>query len=160
MNEAAAHSVHIGAGKADACLHVLELWTASGAAGTVTDTVEALRCLLRTDSEALLLAHINGELVGSLIAGWNGWRGSLYRLAVHPRHRRRGVATQLVREAERRLRARGAVRIDVIIADRDTTAAHFWRAAGYRSHWERARLVRDLSPLDGVSKRAPQRDSK
>jgi ribosomal protein S18 acetylase RimI-like enzyme len=66
---------------------------------------------------ALLIADARGEVVGSLIVAWNGWRGSFYRLVVHPDHRRRGLATRLVREGETRLRDRGAVRLDAIVAD-------------------------------------------
>jgi ribosomal protein S18 acetylase RimI-like enzyme len=134
----------IRVGTPDVCERVLELWAASNAQPTVTDTTESLLCLLRTDEQALLLADIRGEVVGSLIAAWNGWRGSLYRLAVHPRHRRCGLATRLVRDGEKRLRDRGAMRIDAIVADDDVDAAGFWTAAGYRHHGHRSRFVRNL----------------
>jgi ribosomal protein S18 acetylase RimI-like enzyme len=41
---------------------------------------------------ALLVAEIDGVLAGSLIAAWDGWRGSFYQPAVSPEHRRRGLA--------------------------------------------------------------------
>lgn len=69
-------------------------------------------------------------MIGSLIAAWDGWRGSFYRLAVHPDHRRRGIGTALLREGERRLRARGAVRLTAILAGADPVAAGFWEAVG------------------------------
>lgn len=110
----------------------------------MTDTAESLRRLLKTDDQALLVAELDGDLVGSVIAAWNGWRGSLYRLAVHPRHRRRGLGTRLVREGERRLQDRGAIRIDAIVSADDVTAARFWTAAGYRHQQRRSRFVRNL----------------
>jgi ribosomal protein S18 acetylase RimI-like enzyme len=85
---------------------VLCLWDAAGAPPSVTDTREGLPWLLASDGDALLVAEDEGTLVGSLIAGWDGWRGSFYRLAVHPDWRRRGIATVLLREGESRLRAR------------------------------------------------------
>lgn len=123
---------------------VLELWAAADADPTVTDTRESLRRLWTTDDQALLVAELDGELIGSVIAAWNGWRGSLYRLAVDPRYRRRGLATALVREAEMRLRERGAVRIDAIVAEDDVAAAGFWSASGYVHHEHRLRFVRNL----------------
>jgi ribosomal protein S18 acetylase RimI-like enzyme len=136
--------VRIRVGTPETCGSVLELWAAAGAEPSVTDTVEALLRLLDTDARALLIAVVDGEVVGSVIAGWNGWRGSLYRLAVHPRYRRGRVATQLVHEGERRLRELGATRVDAIVTDDDTAAVRFWTAVGYRHHEHRVRFVRDL----------------
>jgi hypothetical protein len=45
--------------------------------------------LLSRDPEALLIARGGGEVIGSLIVGWDGWRGSFYRLAVHQSWRRK-----------------------------------------------------------------------
>lgn len=124
---------------------VLELWAAAENLPTVTDTHEGLRALLVTDADALLLAEIDGQMVGSLIAAWDGWRGSFYRLAVHPDRRRRGIATALLREGERQLRARGAVRLTAIVADSDPMATGLWAAAGYAKQADRARFVRHIA---------------
>ena len=58
--------------------------------------------LVERDLDSLLLAEAGGRIVGSLIVAWDGWRGSFYRLAVHPDWRRRGVATALIRAGPRR----------------------------------------------------------
>ncbi len=118
---------------------------------------EGLERLLASDAEALLAAELHGApgssssstapsipLVGSLIAVWDGWRGSFYRLAVHPEHRREGLATELVREGERRLAAHGAERLTAIVADEDPGAHEFWAAAGYECQAGRERFVREL----------------
>jgi len=121
---------------------VLDLWAAAGSLPSVSDSPEGLAGLLAADPQALLLAELDGVLAGSLIAGWDGWRGSFYRLAVHPDRRRQGIATTLLREGDRHLRARGAVRLTAIVADDDPTAMSFWRAAGYEHQQHRARFVR------------------
>jgi ribosomal protein S18 acetylase RimI-like enzyme len=54
------------------------------------DTAEAVTALLGRDPEAVILAEHDGALIGSVIAGWDGWRYHLYRLAVRPGWRRRG----------------------------------------------------------------------
>lgn len=121
---------------------VLSLWNAAGSPPSVTDTREGLLALLASDSEAPLIAQTGGVVIGSLIAAWDGWRGSFYRLAVHPDQRRRGIATALLREGERRLRARGAVRLTAIVAEDDPGAMGFWQAAGYARQRDRVRFVR------------------
>src|SRR5215467_6201836 len=104
-------SVTIRTGTADDAAIVLRLWRVSEAADSTTDDEPALRTLLARDPDALLIADVDGEPVGTLIVGWDGWRGALYRLAVLPDRRRRGIARLLVDEAERRLRVLGARRV-------------------------------------------------
>lgn len=123
---------------------VLSLWNAAGSADTVTDTQGGLLGLLEADPEALFVAESDGgEIVGSLIAAWDGWRGSFYRLAVHPDRRRQGLATALLHEGERRLRARGAARFTAIVTDDEPGAMGFWVATGYEQQEHRARFVRN-----------------
>jgi ribosomal protein S18 acetylase RimI-like enzyme len=123
---------------------VLSLWDAAGGPASVTDTREGLRCLLARDEDALLIAWADGLVVGSLIAAWDGWRGSFYRLAVHPDRRRQAIATALLREGERRLRARGAVRLTAVVAEDDSIAMEFWKAVGYRHQPQQTRFVRHI----------------
>lgn len=122
----------------------LSLWRAAGSPPSATDTPDGVRRLLATDSRVLLIAESDGAVVGTLIAVWDGWRGSFYRLAIAPERRRRGIATALLREGERRLRARGAVRLTAIVADDDPVAKGFWEAAGYMRQDNRARFVRHV----------------
>ncbi len=121
---------------------MLSLWGAAGGPPSVTDTREGLLGLLASDGEALLVAEHEGALAGSLIAAWDGWRGSFYRLAVHPDRRRQGIAPRLLREGERRLQARGAVRLTAIVFGQDPTAISFWRATGYVCQRDRVRFIR------------------
>jgi ribosomal protein S18 acetylase RimI-like enzyme len=122
---------------------VLALWSVAGGTATVTDTPDGVKRLLETAPEALLVAEAR-VVVGTLIAAWDGWRGSLYRLAVHPGRRRQRIGTLLLREGERRLRALGAVRLTAILVDDDPAVAAFWSAAGYERQANRARFIRHL----------------
>jgi ribosomal protein S18 acetylase RimI-like enzyme len=105
---------------------VLALWSEARTHPTITDTSADLTRLLDEQPDALLLAELDGLLAGSLIAVWDGWRASLYRLAVASRFRRRGVARALVLEAGRRLRERGVQRISLYVVAADEPALAFW----------------------------------
>lgn len=90
------------------------------------------------------MAEVDGAVVGTLIAGWDGWRGNMYRLAVHPAHRRRGIARALIEEAHARLRAKGCVRITALVGSGQPEAEATWRAAGYEVDRNVDRHVRNL----------------
>jgi len=123
---------------------VLRLWLEAEAEPSATDTPEELARLVRDHGDLFLVAEDAGRLVGTLIAGWDGWRGNMYRLAVLPAYRRQGVATALVGEAERRLRALGARRITALVIGDHDWATGFWRAAGYEVDERMTRFVKEL----------------
>jgi ribosomal protein S18 acetylase RimI-like enzyme len=123
---------------------VLELWRDADAAESRTDDEAALRALVERDPGALLIAEEDGEPVGTLIVGWDGWRGALYRLAVLPDRRRRGIARLLVDEAERRLRTLGVRRVAAMVITDHHDAVGFWAALGYESDPRLLRFVRML----------------
>jgi ribosomal protein S18 acetylase RimI-like enzyme len=123
--------VKVRAARHDDLDSVLALWHAAGAAPGATDDVDGLRALLARDPEALLCCETEGRVVGTLIAGWDGWRGNMYRLAVAPDARRRGVASALVRAGHERLRALGCRRITALVLGDHDDAIGFWEHAGY-----------------------------
>jgi ribosomal protein S18 acetylase RimI-like enzyme len=120
---------------------VLSLWRAA-AQPTTTDNAEALGLLVAEDPEALLVAQADDVVVGTLIAAWNGWRGSFNRLVVDPAHRRKGIAAALVREGERSLRGRGAARLYAVVEGDSAVAMEFWAAIGYEHQQGQTRFVR------------------
>src|SRR4051794_41733568 len=69
---------------------VLLLWRQAETTPSPTDTVEDLRRVIADGPAVVLVAEEAGQLVGSLIGGFDGWRANLYRLAVHPDWRRGG----------------------------------------------------------------------
>lgn len=134
----------IRTGRRDDVNRVVALWRAAESVPTPTDSREALLGLLAHDSNALVVAEADGTLVGSLIIAWDGWRGSFHRLAVTPGHRRRGLATELVRRGEQRLRELGAIRLTVIVASGEVAAFRLWEELGYTWQPDHLRFTRDL----------------
>jgi ribosomal protein S18 acetylase RimI-like enzyme len=133
----------------DYCLEdaqaVLELWRQAEATPGVTDTAEDL-CRAVTQSKAnVLVAEVKGQIVGSIIGTFDGWRGNIYRLAVHPDYRRQGLARALVAEVEKRLSRQGARRITALVEKDHPWAMSFWEAVGYRVDERIVRRVRNLA---------------
>lgn len=124
---------------------LLGLWLEAAENATrAPDTREAVTALLGRDPDAVIVAEQDSELVGSVIAGWDGWRCHLYRLAVRPAWRRRGVGSALLRAAEARFRAVGAARADAMVLDGNDLGQSLWRASGYRRQDDWRRWVKGL----------------
>jgi ribosomal protein S18 acetylase RimI-like enzyme len=124
---------------------VLRLWSlARSPAATTTDDSPSIERLLAHDPNALLVAHFEELIVGTAIAAWDGWRGHIYRLAVLPEYRLRGVGTRLVSSGHQRLRALGARRVNAAVGRHDAGVCMFWLAVGYRHDPGMSRFAKAL----------------
>jgi ribosomal protein S18 acetylase RimI-like enzyme len=125
---------------------ILAFWSEATAEPSSTDDADGIAGLLARSPGALTVAvGDDGTIVGTVIAGWDGWRGALYRLAVAPAHRRQGIATALVNEAEQQLHAHGVRRMHLIVSTAGgPTAVDFWTSARYEPT-DQLRMVKDLT---------------
>ena len=126
----------------DECSAVLTLWTRAGAIPSPTDSLDEVTRLVHEHPDSRLVAIDWGAVVGSVIGGWDGWRGNIYRLAVAPEARRHGLARRPVREAERALQAKGARRFSALVERHEPYALAFWDALA-DTGWRRdSRMLR------------------
>ena len=123
---------------------VISLWKDAEATESVTDTVEEVRRIAVRDNLAFILAISEGDIVGSIIGAFDGWRGNIYRLAVHPSCRRRGLARTLVAATEERFSEWGVKRVTALVEREHGGAVGFWRAVGYLPDHRMTRFVRNL----------------
>ncbi|MDQ1293616.1 MAG: hypothetical protein QG608_1497 [Actinomycetota bacterium] len=124
---------------------VLDLWSEETPDGLRTpDALPDLQQLLFHDPGALILAWDGEHLIGTVIAGWDGWRGHLYRLHVTENRRHEGIGRALVEDAQTHLRDLGAHRADAVVLDTNEPAHRLWNTCGYELGPRWTRRVRTL----------------
>ena len=95
----------------------------------------------------LMLVALEGPLVvGSVMAGYDGHRGWISRIAVLRTHRHKRIGQALLLEAERRLAALGCIKINLQVLETNSAVVRFYEQAGY-----------EIEPRVSMSKRLPSK---
>lgn len=132
---------------------VVALWRACGLIRPWNDPRRDIERKLSVQPE-LFLVGVDGEdatesIVASGMFGYDGHRGSVYYLSVSPLRRHRGYGAVMLREGERRLRAMGCPKVNLLVRTSNIGVMAFYAKLGYAKddcvglgH----RLVDDLPP--------------
>lgn len=111
---------------------VIALWNEAFAADPLHNvSAEMIDRKLRVQPELFLVALADGVLVGTVMAGYDGVRGWLHRLAVSSLRRRAGVGTALVRSAEASMAKMGCPKVNLQVRATNAAVIGFYRALGY-----------------------------
>lgn len=117
---------------------VIELWAnmEKGVRVGRSDTPEEIQKKLDRDPDLFLVAELAGQIIGTVIGGYDGRRGLIYHLAVLRDLRGRGIGTRLMAEVEDRLRTKGCLKCYLIALEDNTEAMQFYERLGWREMTE------------------------
>lgn len=87
---------------------------------------------LAVKDNLLFVAVVDGKVIGTVLAGYDGHRGWLYSLAVAPDRRLSGVGSALVQHAEHELCARGCLKINLQVLESNSDVVKFYETLGYQ----------------------------
>jgi ribosomal protein S18 acetylase RimI-like enzyme len=110
---------------------VVGVWRAAGLTIKPSDTLPELRKVIDRNPGLFLVAEADGTVAGAGIGAWDGRRGWIYHLAVHPDRQGRGIGRMLMDELERRLLATGATKLNLLVEQGNAAVADFYRKLGY-----------------------------
>ncbi len=114
---------------------VVALWQRCGPGVQLSrsDQPEEIRKKLEHDPDLFVLAVAEGEVVGTVVGGYDGRRGLVYHLAVEAAHRRQGLGRRLMAEIEDRLRKHGCLKCYLLVAPEGEQAVEFYRELGWQA---------------------------
>ncbi len=110
---------------------VIRLWQACGLTRAWNDPAKDIARKMTVQPELFLVGTLGGEVVASVMAGYEGHRGWVNYLAVLPAHQKKSYAQVLMREAERLLEARGCPKINLQIRSANADVIAFYQRIGY-----------------------------
>jgi len=110
---------------------VIALWRACGLVKPQNDPFADIAAKLTVQPELFLVGELEGRIVASLMAGFEGHRGWINYLAVEPAHRRTGLGREIMAKAEEKLRALGCPKINLQVRQGNQDAIAFYESLGF-----------------------------
>lgn len=117
--------------RSDEIEEVLTLWERCDLFTEGSDPELDIERKLGHHPELFLVAELAGEIVGTVMGGYDGLRASLYYLAVHPEYRGRGVGNALINRLEKKLKALGCSRLAVTLDEEADLLIGFYQKLNY-----------------------------
>jgi ribosomal protein S18 acetylase RimI-like enzyme len=110
---------------------VVGLWQFCGLTRPWNDPYRDIARKLEVQRELFLVAEDAGVIVGTVMAGYDGHRGSVFYLAVAPHRQGGGIGRHLMSEVEARLLALGCPKLNLLVRTSNSQVLGFYRAIGY-----------------------------
>ncbi|MFN2251849.1 MAG: GNAT family acetyltransferase [Anaerolineae bacterium] len=110
---------------------VVELWRRCGLVVPWNDPHHDIERKLGVQRELFLVASLDERIVGSVMSGYDGHRGSVNYLAVDPGLQGRGIGRRLMREVEARLLELGCPKINLNVRTSNLAVMAFYESLGY-----------------------------
>ena len=110
---------------------VVSLWEQCTLTRSWNDPRKDIARKLTVQPEMFLVGELDGKLVASVMAGYDGHRGWVNYLAVSPACRGRGFGRALMDRAEELLLAMGCPKLNLQVRTTNTAVLAFYKSIGY-----------------------------
>jgi len=110
---------------------VVALWRECGLVRPWNHPVKDIQRKLRVQRDLFLVGTVDGRLVATVMAGYEGHRGWINYLAVATECRKQGFGRRLMDQAEARLRVVGCPKINLQIRSSNAEVIAFYRSLGF-----------------------------
>ncbi|MHC4857154.1 MAG: GNAT family acetyltransferase [Planctomycetota bacterium] len=121
---------------------VINLWRQSGLIVPWNNPETDIQRKLSTSHDLFYVGVLDGELIASCMAGYDGHRGWIYFLAVKSAHQRQGFASRMIDHAESELIKLDCPKVELMVRKSNNNIISFYQSVGY-----------DTDPVTVLSKR-------
>ena len=121
---------------------VIALWQECKLVVPWNDPKKDIQRKLKVNPELFLVGEIDGDIVGSIMGGYEGHRGWVNYLAVSPSYQNKGYGRQLMNAVEKKLEKMGCAKVNLQVRETNLEVIEFYKAIGY-----------DLDHVIGMGKR-------
>jgi ribosomal protein S18 acetylase RimI-like enzyme len=128
---AAAEALSIGPIEDRDISEVIALWQRCGSTRPWNDPAADIALARKDTNSTVLLARDGGALVASVLVGHDGHRGWVYYVTVDPDHRFKGYGRAIMDAAEAWLRAKGILKLQLMVRKDNAKVHAFYRSIGY-----------------------------
>ena len=111
--------------------NVIALWMACNLTRPWNNPALDIQRKCAVADELFLVAEVNGEIIGSVMGGYEGHRGWINYLAVHPGHQKQGLGRLLMHDVENRLLKLGCPKINLQVREGNNDVIAFYEAIGF-----------------------------
>ncbi|HID50420.1 MAG TPA: GNAT family acetyltransferase [Anaerolineae bacterium] len=126
------NTLHIREFQEEDAAAVVALWQACGLVKPWNDAYKDIQRKLTVGRELFLVGEIDGRIAATIMGGYEGHRGWVNYLAVHPDYRRQGYGRFLMDTVESKLLALGCPKINLQIRESNLDVIRFYEAIGYK----------------------------
>lgn len=108
------------------------LWKRAGMnlSSRAVEKIETVR-MLKLNRDSCFVAVEEERIIGTIFGTFNGRRGWMYHLAIHPRFQKKGIGSSLLKEAEKALKRTGTRTIGMFVDVPNDKVVGFYKKHGY-----------------------------
>ena len=110
---------------------VITLWRECNLIVSWNNPAQDIERKLKVDPDLFLVGEVDGRIVASVMGGYEGHRGWINYLAVHPKHRRKGLGKKIMVEVEKRIKEKGCPKINLQVRASNDDVIAFYQAIGF-----------------------------
>lgn len=110
----------------------MELWNGAAGVGiSPDDSEEYLKGYLLRNPLTSFVAVENGKIIGAIMAGHDGYRGSIHHTAVLEKYRNQGIGKKLVDSALNAIKSEGINKVNLVVFTDNDSGNAFWEKMGF-----------------------------
>jgi ribosomal protein S18 acetylase RimI-like enzyme len=110
---------------------VIALWKSCGLTRPWNDPDLDICRKLAVQPELFLVGLLQEKIMASVMAGYDGHRGSVFYLAVLPEHQGHGYGKLLMKRVEGQLSAMGCPKLNIVVRSSNGGVLSFYEKPGY-----------------------------